>query len=141
MGDHSHAHGHDHGAALADHRGRLAAVLAITVTVMIVEVVGAIVSGSLALLADAAHMLTDVAGLTMGLVAASLARRPATPLRTWGYHRAEILGRPRRRPSSSRSALSCSSKACGGCSSLRRSPRARWSSSASSGSSATRSAW
>ncbi len=92
MGDHSHAHGHDHGAALADHRGRLAAVLAITVTVMIVEVVGAIVSGSLALLADAAHMLTDVAGLTMGLVAASLARRPATPLRTWGYHRAEILG-------------------------------------------------
>ncbi len=92
MGDHSHAHGHDHGAALADHRGCLAAVLAITVTVMIVEVVGAIVSGSLALLADAAHMLTDVAGLTMGLVAASLARRPATPLRTWGYHRAEILG-------------------------------------------------
>lgn len=84
--------GHDHGAALADHRGRLAAVLAITVTILVVEVIGAIVSGSLALLADAAHMLTDVAGLTMGLIAAALARRPATPSRTWGYHRAEVLG-------------------------------------------------
>lgn len=84
--------GHDHGAALADHRGQLAAVLAITVTILVVEVIGAIVSGSLALLADAAHMLTDVAGLTMGLIAAALARRPATPSRTWGYHRAEVLG-------------------------------------------------
>lgn len=84
--------GHDHGAALADHRGKLAAVLAITVTILVVEVIGAIVSGSLALLADAAHMLTDVAGLTMGLIAAALARRPATPNRTWGYHRAEVLG-------------------------------------------------
>ncbi len=88
MGD----HGHDHGAALADHRGRLATVLAITTTVLVVEVVGAILSGSLALLADAAHMLTDVAGLTMGLIAAVLSRRPATPTRTWGYHRAEVLG-------------------------------------------------
>jgi cobalt-zinc-cadmium efflux system protein len=86
-------HDHDHGAAgLADHRGRLATVLAITVTVLVVEVVGAVVSGSLALLADAAHMLTDVAGLTLGLVAATLARRPATAVRTWGYRRAEILG-------------------------------------------------
>lgn len=86
-------HDHDHGAAgLADHRGRLATVLAITVTVLVVEVVGAVVSGSLALLADAAHMLTDVAGLTLGLVAASLARRPPTSVRTWGYRRAEILG-------------------------------------------------
>lgn len=83
---------HDHGAALADHRGRLAAVLGITVTVMLVEVVGALLSGSLALLADAGHMLTDAAGLTMALVAAVLSRRPATPLRTWGYHRAEVLG-------------------------------------------------
>lgn len=86
-------HGHSHGgAALADHRGRLAAVLAITVTVLVVEAVGAAISGSLALLADAGHMLTDVAGLTLGLVAAVLATRPATPERTWGYHRAEILG-------------------------------------------------
>jgi cobalt-zinc-cadmium efflux system protein len=86
-------HDHDHGTAgLADHRGRLATVLAITVTVLVVEVVGAVVSGSLALLADAAHMLTDVAGLTLGLIAAALARRPPTSTRTWGYRRAEILG-------------------------------------------------
>ncbi|WP_284305726.1 cation diffusion facilitator family transporter [Mobilicoccus caccae] len=94
-GGHGHGnhngHGHDHGA-LVDHRGRLAAVLAITVTVLVVEVVGAIVSGSLALLADAGHMLTDVAGLAMAMVAATLARRPATPFRTWGFVRAEILG-------------------------------------------------
>jgi cobalt-zinc-cadmium efflux system protein len=86
-----HDHDHSH-AGLADHRGRLAVVLAITVTVLVVEVVGAVVSGSLALLADAAHMLTDVAGLTLGLVAAALARRPPTAKRTWGYRRAEILG-------------------------------------------------
>jgi cobalt-zinc-cadmium efflux system protein len=87
------AHDHGHGTAgLVDHRRRLATVLAITVTVLVVEVVGAVVSGSLALLADAAHMLTDVAGLTLGLVAAALARRPATSVRTWGYRRAEILG-------------------------------------------------
>jgi cobalt-zinc-cadmium efflux system protein len=76
----------------ADHRGRLAAVLAITVTVLVLEVIGAVVSGSLALLADAAHMLTDVAGLTLGLLAAVLARRPANAQRTWGYERAEVLG-------------------------------------------------
>ncbi len=86
-------HGHSHAAAdLIDHRGRLALVLGITVTVLVVEVVGAVISGSLALLADAAHMLTDVAGLTLGLIAAVLARRPATPARTWGYRRAEVLG-------------------------------------------------
>lgn len=84
---------HDHASAsLVDHRGRLAAVLALTLTVLVVEVVGAVVSGSLALLADAAHMLTDVAGLTLGLVAAILMRRPATDARTWGYRRAEVLG-------------------------------------------------
>jgi cobalt-zinc-cadmium efflux system protein len=83
---------HDHGAAdLVDHRGRLAAVLGLTLTVLVVEVIGAVVSGSLALLADAAHMLTDVAGLTLGLIAAILVRRPATDARTWGYRRAEVL--------------------------------------------------
>src|SRR4051794_7830450 len=86
-----HAHGHGT-AGLVDHRGRLAVVLTITVTVLVVEVVGALLSDSLALLADAAHMLTDVAGLTLGLLAAALARRPATPDRTWGYRRAEVLG-------------------------------------------------
>src|SRR3954453_18058496 len=60
--------GHDHAAD----RDRLAVVLAITATVMLVEVVGALVSGSLALLADAGHMLTDVAGLLIGLLGAVL---------------------------------------------------------------------
>ena len=72
--------GHDHGAAHAggDQRGRLGIVLAITSVVLVVEVVGALISGSLALLADAGHLLTDVAGLTLAWFAATLARRPAT---------------------------------------------------------------
>ncbi|MET1060046.1 MAG: cation diffusion facilitator family transporter [Nocardioides sp.] len=85
--------GHGHGQpGAAQHRGRLATVLIITVTVLVVEVVGAVLSGSLALLADAAHMLTDVAGLTLGLIVAVLAARPATDERTWGFRRAEVLG-------------------------------------------------
>lgn len=84
-------HGHSHGVDPVDHRGRLAVVLGITVTVLVVEVVGAAISGSLALLADAAHMLTDVAGLSMAYVAAVLIRRPTSDQRTWGYRRAEVL--------------------------------------------------
>ncbi|MGI8521821.1 MAG: cation diffusion facilitator family transporter [Nocardioides sp.] len=76
---------------MGDHRGRLLVVLAITVAVLAVEVVGAIISGSLALLADAGHMLTDVAGLTLAVIASALARRPANDARTWGYRRAEVL--------------------------------------------------
>ena len=84
--------GHAHGAdELVDHRGRLAVVLGLTLTVLVIEVVGAIVSGSLALFADAGHMLTDVAGLTLAFFAAVLARRPPTDERTWGYRRAEVL--------------------------------------------------
>lgn len=70
---------------------RLAMVLAISATILVVEVVGAVLSGSLALLADAGHMLTDVAGLSLALVAATLVDRPATDERTWGYRRAEVL--------------------------------------------------
>ena len=66
-------------------------VLGISSTILVVEVIGAFLSGSLALLADAAHMLTDVAGLSLALVAAALAGRPATDARTWGYRRAEVL--------------------------------------------------
>jgi cobalt-zinc-cadmium efflux system protein len=73
------------------HRGRLAAVLAITLTVLVVEVVGGLLSGSFALIADAGHMLTDAAGVALALVATSLARRPATARRTFGWQRAEIL--------------------------------------------------
>jgi cobalt-zinc-cadmium efflux system protein len=83
---------HDHGAdQLADHRSKLRTVLIITVTVLLAEVIGAAFSGSLALLADAGHMLSDVAGLTLAWVASVLARRPATLARTWGYRRAEVL--------------------------------------------------
>jgi cobalt-zinc-cadmium efflux system protein len=66
-------------------------VLSITLGVMVVEVVGAIVSGSLALLADAGHMLTDAAGVAVALWAAWLATRPTTARRTFGWQRAEIL--------------------------------------------------
>ena len=87
-----HDHGHDHGAGrLADHRRRLMIVLAITATVLVVEVIGAALSGSLALLPDAGHMLTDVAGLTLAWVASVLAQRPVTLARTWGFRRAEVL--------------------------------------------------
>jgi cobalt-zinc-cadmium efflux system protein len=87
----SAGHGHDHAVPGAGHRRPLAIVLAISTTILVVEVVGAVVSGSLALLADAGHMLTDVAGLTLALIAAVLAGRPATDTRTWGYRRAEVL--------------------------------------------------
>ncbi len=87
-----HGHGHDHAVpAVGGRRRALATVLAISVGILVVEVVGALWSGSLALLADAGHMLTDVAGLGLALVAAVLAARPATPTRTWGYRRAEVL--------------------------------------------------
>lgn len=85
-------HAHDHGAGqLAGNRRRLKAVLVITIAVLVAEVVGAVVSGSLALLADAGHMLTDVAGLTLAWVASVLAQRPVTLARTWGFRRAEVL--------------------------------------------------
>jgi cobalt-zinc-cadmium efflux system protein len=83
---------HDHGARqMAGNRARLKTVLVITASVMVVEVIGAAVSGSLALLADAGHMLTDVAGLSLAWVASVLAQRPVTLARTWGYRRAEVL--------------------------------------------------
>jgi cobalt-zinc-cadmium efflux system protein len=66
-------------------------VLGVTVVVLLVEVVGALVSGSLALLADAAHMLTDVGGLVLALVAAALSLRPPDDSRTWGWRRAEVV--------------------------------------------------
>jgi cobalt-zinc-cadmium efflux system protein len=85
-------HSHDTSGALTDGAGRrLTAVLGITLVVLVVEVVGAVVSGSLALLADAGHMLTDVAGLSLAVVAARLVGRPATSARTWGFQRAEVL--------------------------------------------------
>jgi cobalt-zinc-cadmium efflux system protein len=66
-------------------------VLGISVTLLVVEVAGALISGSLALLADAGHMLTDVIALSFGLFAVRIAQRSPTPQRTYGYHRTEIL--------------------------------------------------
>ena len=81
--------GHSHAAS--DHRGRLAVVLGITSVVLVAEVIGAVLSGSLALVADAGHMLSDVAGLSLAWFAATLSRRAPTDQRTWGYRRAEVL--------------------------------------------------
>jgi cobalt-zinc-cadmium efflux system protein len=88
---------HDHGPDAAGIRGssnrRLLAIsLAITATVMVVQIVGAILSGSLALLADAVHMFTDAAALLIALVASIVAARPANDRRTFGYQRAEVFG-------------------------------------------------
>ncbi len=81
----SHAHGHD------AHRGPLAVAFGITAAILLAQAVGAVLTGSLALLVDTAHLLTDAAGLLVALVAASVSLRPATVRRTWGFRRAEVL--------------------------------------------------
>ena len=86
---------HDHapsGIRGAGDRRLLAISLAITTVVMVVQIVGAALSGSLALLADAAHMFTDAAALVIALVASIVAARPANDRRTFGYQRAEVFG-------------------------------------------------
>lgn len=87
---HGHGHGHAHGGTGAQRRP-LVVALCITVAVLVAEAVGAAVTGSLALLADAGHVLTDAAGLLIAVLAATLAARPATARRTWGLRRAEVL--------------------------------------------------
>lgn len=86
--DHNHAQGV---TATGKHRSRLVAVLSITLAVVFIQVIGAALSGSLALLADAGHMLSDAAGVFIALLAAWIAARPASDLRTYGYQRAEVL--------------------------------------------------
>ena len=87
-GHHSHGHGsHGHGGG----RRRLSMVLGLTALYLVAEAVGGWVTGSLALLADAGHMLADVAALTLALVAVWFSSRPATPSKTFGYYRLEIL--------------------------------------------------
>ncbi|MDP9390093.1 MAG: cation diffusion facilitator family transporter [Actinomycetota bacterium] len=84
-------HGHGSGTATAGQRRRLAVVLGLTLAVLVAEVVGAAVTGSLALLADAGHMATDAAGIALALGAVTLAQRPAVGRRTFGWQRLEIL--------------------------------------------------
>ncbi|MCR2784514.1 MULTISPECIES: cation diffusion facilitator family transporter [unclassified Microbacterium] len=85
---------HDHAPGIrgAGNRRLLAVSLTITSVVLVAQVVGAIFSGSLALLADAGHMFTDAAALVIALVASTVAARPADDRSTFGYQRAEVLG-------------------------------------------------
>lgn len=82
---------HVHGSAAAEHRQRLVAVFLLTLVIFAVELVGGLASNSLALLADAGHMFTDVAGIGLALLAIWIGGRPADLGRTFGYQRLEIL--------------------------------------------------
>ena len=84
-------HSHDHARGITN-RGRLVAAIAIVAVFLVVEVVGALLSGSLALLADSGHMLSDLLGLIVALVALGIAARPANDRQTFGYQRAEVFG-------------------------------------------------
>ena len=83
------SHAHDHGRV--ESRRALATALALTASYTVVEVVGGVLAGSLALLADAVHMLSDNIALAVALGAAWLAAKPASSERTFGYRRAEVL--------------------------------------------------
>lgn len=90
----AHSHEHSHATlreATQQGKRRLRIALALSGTLMVTEAAGGWLSGSLALLADAGHMLADTAGLVLALLALHFAERPATPARTYGYHRVEIL--------------------------------------------------
>lgn len=84
MSEHHHDHGHSN-------KRSLAVVLALTGTYMVVEIIGGLLTGSLALLADAAHMASDNLAIGLALFAFWLSSKPSTPNRSFGYKRAEIL--------------------------------------------------
>ncbi len=88
---HGHSHAHGSLTTAAAHRRRMGVVLALTLVVLLAEVAGALLSGSLALLADAGHMATDALGIGLALGAVTLAQRPASSRRTFGWQRLEIL--------------------------------------------------
>ncbi|WP_269303742.1 cation diffusion facilitator family transporter [Aeromicrobium sp. HA] len=83
-------HDHAHGAGVR-HRGRLVLVLALTLSVLVVQVIVGWLTGSLALLADAGHMLSDSFGLVLALAAIAVAQRPGGARSTYGWHRTEVL--------------------------------------------------
>ncbi len=86
---------HDHaptGIRESSNRRLLTISLCLTATVMLVQIVGALLTGSLALLADAAHMFTDSSALVIALIASTVAGRPADDRNTYGYQRAEVFG-------------------------------------------------
>src|SRR5579859_7420155 len=86
---HHHGHGHSHGAGVADERRIGWAV--IIFAFMLIEAAGGLYSGSLALLADAGHMVSDAAALGMSWAALRIGRRPADQHRSYGYQRLEVL--------------------------------------------------
>ena len=93
-GDEGHAHdtaGAKVAARRADSRRRMLVALAINVVMLVAEAVGGFLTGSLALLADAGHVLSDVSAITLGLIAASIAARAGSARRTFGLQRAEVL--------------------------------------------------
>ena len=86
-----HTHGPRPGSAAAEHVRPLTIAFALTVSYMIVEVIGGLVTGSLALLSDAAHMATDALGLGLALAAIQLSRRVKASQHTYGTYRLEVL--------------------------------------------------
>lgn len=101
--DHDHDHGHDHGSAHGHSHGKMGhthglapgaikRAMWMTLAFMAIEAIGGYVANSLALISDAAHMLTDVGAMLLSLFAIWVSRRPSNSKMTFGYHRAEILG-------------------------------------------------
>ena len=89
---HDHRHDHRHAPDAGASSQRLAITLVLVLGYMVAEVIGGVVSGSLALLADAGHMLSDAGALGLSLFAVRMARRPPSKTHTFGYQRAEIIG-------------------------------------------------
>ena len=86
--DHSHMHSPEEAASM---RPRLLVAFTLALVIVLAQAVGSLVTGSLALLTDTAHAITDASGLLVALTAASLMTRPATSRHTWGFRRIEVL--------------------------------------------------
>src|SRR4051794_4960093 len=91
MSQHHHRHDGPHAHAHAGNERRVFWALLLTAGFVLVEVVGGVLSGSLTLLADAGHMLTDTAALGLTWYAFRVSRQPATPARSYGHDRAQVL--------------------------------------------------
>ena len=89
--DHAHSHAYTHADVRERSTRALRAALALTLAVLVAELVGGFISNSLALLADAGHVLTDAGALALSLFVAWFSRQPANPKKTYGYLRWEIL--------------------------------------------------
>ena len=88
---HGHAHGHDHGFSSRATERRILWAMVLVAGFTVVELLGGLLAGSLALVAEGGHMLADAAALALAFVSIRIARRPADPARSYGYHRLEVL--------------------------------------------------